>query len=91
MQIKNFNCFKVTEKKNDKQPDYRLSAKIGEEYVEIGAGWVKENPKGKYISFKLADQFQDKKGYSLIEEVNVAPEGVQPLPQADKAWTDIDL
>lgn len=86
MQIKNFNCFKVTEKKNDKQPDYRLSAKFGDEYVEIGAGWAKENPKGKYISFKLSEPYNKRRGYSLIEEANVAPEGVQPLPSTSDNW-----
>jgi len=83
MQYKNFSCFKVTEKKNDKSPDYRLSTKVGDEYVEIGAGWVKETEKGKYISFALSKPFNDRKGWALVEEANVAPDGVQPPPEAD--------
>lgn len=83
MQIKNFSCFKVTEKKNEKAPDYRLSAKVGDEYVEIGAGWVKTTEKGKYISFALSKPFNGNAGFVISEEVNSVPEGVQPLPEAD--------
>lgn len=67
--MKNFNCFKVIEKKNAKEPDYKLSAKVGDEFVEIGAGWIKDTATGtKYISFSLAEPYQGKKGWQLIEE-----------------------
>lgn len=67
--MKNFSCFKVGEKKSEKEPDYRLTAKIGEEFVEIGAGWIKESSKGtKYISFSLSKPYKDKKGWKLVEE-----------------------
>ena len=66
--IKSFSCFKVNEKENDNQPDYRLSAKIGEDYVDIGAGWIKESKNGKYISFKLRDVYREKDGYVIIPE-----------------------
>lgn len=65
----NFSCFKVTEKKNEKEPDYRLTAKVGDEFIEIGAGWIKESAKGtKYISFSLSKPYKDRKGWKLIEQ-----------------------
>jgi len=65
--IKNFSIFKVSEKKNDAQPDYRISAKVGEAYVDVGAGWIKDSKAGKYISVKLRDEYQDKCGFALVE------------------------
>lgn len=70
--MKNFSCFKVTEKKNEKEPDYRLTAKVGDEFIEIGAGWIKESAKGtKYISFSLVKPYQGKKGWELTEEKEI--------------------
>lgn len=66
--FKHFSCFKVAEKENEKQPDYRLSAKVGEEFVEIGVGWIKEGNSGKFISFKLADIYKDRSGWKIVEE-----------------------
>lgn len=66
--LKNFSCFKVGEKKSATSPDYRLTAKVGEQFVEIGAGWIKEGPKGKFISFKLSDPYQERSGWELKEE-----------------------
>lgn len=66
--IKTFAIFKVTEKKNENQPDYRLSAKIGEKYVDIGAGWVKDGKAGKFISVKLSDAYKDRSGFVIMEE-----------------------
>lgn len=58
--IKNFSIFKNTHKKEGStQPDYKLSVKIGEEYIECGAGWIKEGKSGKFISCKLSDAFAD--------------------------------
>jgi uncharacterized protein (DUF736 family) len=63
--ITNFSCFKVSEKKSDQSPDYTLSAKVGEQYVNIGAGWIKESKGTKYISFKLSDPYMDKPGFTI--------------------------
>jgi len=72
--INQFAIFKVGEKKSDKQPDYRLSAKVGEEYVEIGAGWIKEGKGGsKFISCQLSKPYKDKKGYGLEEVKSDTP------------------
>jgi uncharacterized protein (DUF736 family) len=72
--INNFSCFKVTEKKNENSPDYRLTAKVGEEYVDVGAGWVKDGKSGKYISFQLSKPYQDKSGFALVATDAVPPE-----------------
>lgn len=59
-----FSLFK-NNKEKDTQPDYRLSAKVGEKFESIGGGWIKENDKGKYISIsvdknKVLEMFGDK-------------------------------
>tara|TARA_R110000868_G_scaffold271022_3_gene530502 strand:- start:10397 stop:10654 length:258 start_codon:yes stop_codon:yes gene_type:complete len=59
MQI-NTNMCTITKnkfKKNDAQPDYKLSTKMGEEFVELGVAWMKESKTSgaKYISVKLAE------------------------------------
>ena len=64
MMITTFTCFK-NEDKQGSQPDYRLSAQVDGVWVSVGAGWVKESEKGKFISFKLQDAYQDKPGFHL--------------------------
>ena len=73
--IKSFSIFKNTKKaEGSKQPDYKLSAKIGDEYVEIGGGWIKDGKSGKFISVKLSDAWADhtkgtaRKGFCLLQE-----------------------
>lgn len=52
-----FSCFKNTEKTADNQPDYNLTAKIGDNFEPIGAGWIKDmKGGGKYISFQLNEE-----------------------------------
>lgn len=64
--IQNFSIFKVDNKKQDKDPDYRISVKLGDEYVEAGAGWIKTSPKGtKYISCRLSKPYKNRKGFVL--------------------------
>lgn len=64
--IQQFSIFKNTNKKEgSKEPDYNLSAKIGEEFVDIGAAWIKEGAKGKYFSIALKKPYKDKKGYYI--------------------------
>lgn len=66
--IKNILIFKATEKKNETSPDYRVTAKVGEVFVDVGAGWIKEGKAGKFISIKFKDEYQDKCGFALVEE-----------------------
>jgi uncharacterized protein (DUF736 family) len=79
--MKQFLIFK-NDKKNDKEPDYRLSAKIGESFVEIGAGWIKDGKNGnKFISCQFSKPFKDRKGYHIEEdidtEVEINPDNIE--------------
>jgi hypothetical protein len=80
MQITNFSCFK-NKKEKDNHPDYRLSANVDGEFVEIGAGWIKEATGGtKYISFKLTEPYEARNGYHIV--VDPAPkQPVKPEPK----------
>lgn len=67
-QIKSFAIFKNSRKENENQPDYKISAKIGDNFVEIGGAWIKEGAKGKFFSCKLSAPYKERKGYKLVEE-----------------------
>ena len=73
--MQNFSIFKVQkDPSNSKLPDYRISIKVGDEYVEAGAGWIKESKNGKYISCKLNDAYLDKrKGFEIVEKISKTP------------------
>jgi uncharacterized protein (DUF736 family) len=76
--MKNLMLFKNQDKKTESQPDYRLVATIeGQEGMfSVGAGWIRDGSKGKFISIKLQDarEFEYEgvkktaKGYKLVEE-----------------------
>ena len=74
--IKNFSIFKVQNKKADNHPDYSISAKVQkdnvDEYKEIGAGYIKDGAKGKFISVALSKprEFNGKQysGYVIVDE-----------------------
>jgi uncharacterized protein (DUF736 family) len=73
--IKNFSIFKK-DKKQDNHPDYSISAKVQkdnvDEYREIGAGYIKEGQKGKFISVALSKprEYMGKQysGYVIVDE-----------------------
>jgi uncharacterized protein (DUF736 family) len=78
--IKNLLIFKNTYKKEGtKEPDYKVMIveKEGENAVEVGAGWINEGKKGKFISCRLNDAYLSpdkkiaKKGFHLVEDENV--------------------
>lgn len=74
--IKNFSIFKNNNKKADNHPDYSISAKVQkdnvDEYKEIGAGYIKDGAKGKFISVALSKprEFNGKQysGYVIVDE-----------------------
>lgn len=76
--IKNFSIFKNKPSDNEKLPTHSISAKIGEEYVNIGACWTKEGKGGKFLSCKLQDVYVDhtdrtktKKGFAIVDEKSI--------------------
>lgn len=88
MQIKNFSIFKVTDKKNETQPDYRISAKVGENFVEIGAGWIKESNGGKYISCKLSDKYVDHTKGTKRDGFHIATDELKEIASSYKPDPD---
>lgn len=66
--MKNFSIFKIKEKKNEKAPDYSISLKVGEHYVNVGACWIKDGKSGKYMSCKLSDAYGDSSGFVISQE-----------------------
>lgn len=68
-----FNIFKNDNKKNENQPDYRMTVKTDEALIEVGAIWLKKNKEGKtYMSGKLSESRtyngKDYDGYVLVKE-----------------------
>ncbi len=63
--ITNFSIFKVQDKKKPTHPDYRLSAKIGDKYVNIGSGWIKEGKSGKFVSVQMGKAYGATNGYYI--------------------------
>lgn len=63
---------------NDKAPNRRLVAKIGEHWEEVGVGWAKKKEDGSnYISIKMLDakpytnkdgEARVSKGFIVVEE-----------------------
>jgi uncharacterized protein (DUF736 family) len=87
--INNFSIFKTKEKKTETSPDYTISSKVGDEFVNIGAGWIKEGKAGKYISCKLSEPYMARKGYTINElEAPLKPEQV-PTFNRDSQGNDI--
>ncbi len=74
--IKGFVLLKNPNKKEDKHPDYKINIKIGENWVDAGAAWIKDGKKGKYLSAKLNDAKDTRAGFRIevenppLKEVN---------------------
>jgi len=87
--IKFFDLHKNTKKDNEKQPDYRLSFKAGDTFVEGGACWKKQDKNGNmYLSCKLGDKYKDhtdesksKRGWHI--ESDDAPTSPETAPDSD--------
>jgi hypothetical protein len=89
--MKNFSIFKNTKKKEGStQPDYKMSVKMGEEYVDCGSCWLKDGKSGKYFSCKLNDVYVDhtknvaRKGFELTLDPsngNEMPDIPEEAPQ----------
>ena len=96
--IKNFSIFKAKEGKSDKSPTHSISAKIGEEYLTIGACWTKESKGGKYLSCKLQDVYVDhtdrsktRKGYAIADEKLIALQDLEaPIEPQEARSEDLD-
>ncbi len=67
--IKTFAIFKNQHKKEEKHPDYKISIKIGDVYVEAGGVWLKEGKAGKFMSCKLSDARDTRPGFRIETEL----------------------
>lgn len=85
--ITNFNIFKNGKKEKDSHPDYRLSAQVNGEYVEIGAGWIKGEGDKKYISCKLTEPYEARNGFHI--EMDLAPK--QPVNKETEETPSIEF
>lgn len=92
-QIKFFNLQK-NNKKSDTQPDYRISFKTEDSFVEAGACWIKKDSKGgSYLSCKLGDKWVDhtdktktRKGWHIEEDT---PENASIEPETVSSSDDV--
>lgn len=52
----NFSIFKNKFKKAENQPDYKISAKQDDKFIEIGVCWIKKSKdQTQYLSCKLSE------------------------------------
>lgn len=75
---KNFSIFKNKPSDNDKLPTHSISMKVGEEYINIGACWVKNGTNGSFLSCKLSNAWVDskdntksRKSYVIVAEEEI--------------------
>ena len=86
---KNFSIFKNKPSENEKAPTHRISMKVGDEYISIGACWSKQSNNGeKYLSCKLQDIYVDhtnqsksKKGFAIVNEKTIVQNEIEELPE----------
>ena len=65
-----------TNKKSDKAPDRRMTARYGDEWVEVASGWVKKDKNGNdYVSAQMSkswvdgkDNTKSRKGFVIVAE-----------------------
>jgi uncharacterized protein (DUF736 family) len=75
--MQNFAIFKAKEKKNEKSPDYNISMKVGEKFVNIGGAWLKESKGQKYFSCSLSKPYKAQSGWEITEVKGQPAEQVQ--------------
>jgi hypothetical protein len=93
--IKNFSIFRNKPSDNEKAPTHSISAKIGEEYVNIGVCWTKEAKNGKFLSCKLQDVYVDhsdrtkcRKGFAIADEKSITFAEEMGIKKEDEIKSD---
>lgn len=69
--------FPTKEKKNERSPDFRISAKIGDDYKEAGAGWKKVGKNGPFLSLSVDLEVAKK---LILEKLNPTTSKGEPIP-----------
>ena len=84
--IENFTIQGNTKTK-DVQPDHKLSTKVGEQWIEFGASWVKTSEKTgkKYFSGRVDKKYalvlmteEEYKALAPSMEAKIVPRGLDP-------------
>lgn len=85
---KGFTIFKNTHKKGEKEPDFNLMMKVGEDFVNVGGGWSRKSKTGtNFISCLLSKPYLDRKGYHLVaDETNQPPLQPSQEPTAEEEF-----
>jgi len=70
--MKTFKTFTLNKNKQktagDTKPDYNISTKDGEEFVNIGGAWLKQDKNNQsYLSLSLASSFDKEKNPIMLE------------------------
>lgn len=78
--LRSFAIFKNQHKKEDKHPDYKISVKVGDVYVDAGGVWIKEGKAGKFFSCRLNEAKDTKPGFRIEAELPPIKEAINDLP-----------
>lgn len=70
--------FRQEQKKNEKQPDWRIYKDDGEKLEEVGAGWEKETKTGKFMIFMRLKVDGEERTFRLFENPKATAENRQP-------------
>lgn len=81
------SLFPTKEKKNANSPDFKISAKVGTEFVDAGAGWRKQGAKGIYLSLSVDIEVAKK---LIMEKIEAMPSSGQPIPFEEPAKDPFD-
>lgn len=61
--IQNFTITVMDNNGNENLPTRKISTKIGDNFVQVGSGWVKKDKNGNpFISCKLKDEYKKEDG-----------------------------
>lgn len=87
--IKFFNLQK-NNKKSDNQPDYRISFKTKDTFIEGGACWIKKDKSGNtFLSCKLSDLYTDQSGVKASREGWHIAQDASQTPKNDHTSEEI--
>ena len=82
MNNKIFAIFKNNDKKNENHPDYNISFKVNDKYINIGGCWIREGKSGKFFSCKLSNGYKEIKGFHIERDTDLSDEDKEFLKYA---------
>lgn len=66
--MKEFQLWKNNKKTQDNHPDYNICIVEDNTFKYIGACWKRESKGKSFLSCKLSEPYNDKKGYHFSED-----------------------